>query len=379
MNDRHTLEQVAWRVGARLVVLTFAILLLGWLVVQLRSVVIQVLLAVILAAGMTPLVDGLTASPRVRAWRWRPPRALVVLALYLLLVFAILLLGALVVPPLLHQVEELVRGLPHYAEVLQSQLAALQLTYNILPGVDINETLNQQLRALLSQVSGLLSQALLVVRFALSFFSGALNGVFILILALYITADSRRILGYILYFFPADRRLQAERIAQNMGIRLGGWVRGQILLSGIIGLITLIGLSAIGVRYSVLLAVIAGIGEAIPMVGPIFSAIPAVILAFFQSPVQGFLTLALYILIQQFENHLIVPKVMERAVSLHPIAVLLALLAGSELLGVAGAILAVPVTAAVAVVVDEIRRSRASAEPLPPPVEPADTDLKAAG
>jgi predicted PurR-regulated permease PerM len=94
------------------------------------------------------------------------------------------------------------------------------------------------------------------------------------------------------------------------------------------------------------------------MIGPIVSAIPAILIASFYSPVLGLLTLGLYILIQQLENHLIVPKVMERAVSLHPLAVLLALLAGSQLMGVTGAILSVPVAAAVAVIVDEIRRER---------------------
>jgi predicted PurR-regulated permease PerM len=108
----------------------------------------------------------------------------------------------------------------------------------------------------------------------------------------------------------------------------------------------------------VLLALIAAVGEAVPMVGPIFSAIPAVIIAFFQSPLQGFLAIGLYIIVQQLENNLVVPKVMERAVSLHPLAVMVALLAGGELLGVTGAILSVPVTAALAVVIHEVRRER---------------------
>ncbi len=119
---------------------------------------------------------------------------------------------------------------------------------------------------------------------------------------------------------------------------------------------TFVGLSLIGVNYAVLLALIAAVGEAIPLIGPIISAVPAVIVAFFEFPLQGFLTLGLYILIQQLENNLIVPKVMERAVALHPLAVMVALLAGAELLGVTGAILSVPVAAAFSVVVQEARR-----------------------
>ena len=115
-------------------------------------------------------------------------------------------------------------------------------------------------------------------------------------------------------------------------------------------------------RYAVLLALIAAVGEAIPLIGPIISAIPAVIVASFQSPLQGLLTLGLYILVQQLENNLIVPKVMERAVALHPLAVMLALLAGSELMGISGAILSVPVAAALSVLVREVRLGRRERE-----------------
>jgi predicted PurR-regulated permease PerM len=159
-------------------------------------------------------------------------------------------------------------------------------------------------------------------------------------------------------FLPESRQVQACRVAEHIGQRLGGWVRGQLLLSAIIGTMTLVGLTIIGVPYAVLLSLVAAIGEAVPMIGPIVSAVPAIIIAFFVSPVQGFLTLGLYIVIQQLENNLVVPKVMGRAVSLHPVAVMLALLAGSELMGVTGAILAVPVTAALSVIVDEVRSQR---------------------
>ncbi len=350
-------EGAAWRVAAKAVLFVFAILFLVWILIQLRPVVVQVLLAVIIAAGMSPLVDQLTTSPEAQRWRWRPPRALVVLLVYVVLIGLISLVGAVVLPPLFHEVEELARRTPEYAADFQAWVETAPARYPWLPS-DLSTTLAQQLRGLTSQVIGLVSQALVVFRVALGVLSGTLNGIFTLILALYITADSRRILDYLLAFVPRDRRGQAEKVASSIGLRLGGWVRGQLLLSAIIGVMTLIGLSLIGVRYSVLLALVAAIGEAVPMVGPIFSAVPAVIIAFTQSPQQGFLTLGLYVLIQQLENNLVVPKVMGRAVELHALAVMLALLAGSELMGITGAILSVPVTAAISVIVDEIRRER---------------------
>ena len=114
----------------------------------------------------------------------------------------------------------------------------------------------------------------------------------------------------------------------------------------------------LGVPYAVVLALIAGIMEAVPNIGPIIAAVPAVAIAALYSPLQALLVLILYLVIQQLENYIIVPRVMSRAVELHPLAVLVALLVGGELLGVLGAVLAVPVTAAISVIVDEIRAER---------------------
>lgn len=353
-------EIAAWRVTTRSILFTLGVLFSVWLLVRLQGVVIQVLLSVIIAAGMMPLVDRLTQPMKLGIGRrnWTPPRALVVLVLYVLLFAVLFLLGAVLIPPVVSDVEDLVRRLPEYASQAQTLVATLPERYPFLPPIDLNGGLAGQLGALASQATAVLEQALVLVRVVLGVLSGALNGIFILILALYITQDRERIGRYIVGFMPAARQAQAEGVARRIGARLGGWLRGQIILSVIIGTMTLAGLSAIGVKYAVLLALVAAIGEAVPMVGPIFSAIPAVIVAFFQSPLQGGLTLGLYVIIQQLENNLIVPKVMERAVALHPLAVLVALLAGAELLGVTGAILSVPVAAALSVVLDETRRER---------------------
>ncbi|MDQ3700784.1 MAG: AI-2E family transporter [Chloroflexota bacterium] len=353
-------EIAAWRVVTRSILFTLGVLFAVWLLVRLQGVVIQVLLSVILAAGMMPLVDRLTRPMRLGIGRrnWTPPRALVVLVLYLLLFAVLFFLGAVLIPPVVSDVEDLVRRLPEYATQAQTLVATLPERYPFLPPLDLDGGLAGQLGAIASQATAVLEQALVLVRVVLGVLSGALNGIFILILALYITQDRERIGRYIVGFMPAARQEQVEGVARRIGERLGGWLRGQIILSVIIGAVTLAGLSAIGVRYAVLLALVAAIGEAVPMVGPIFSAIPAVIVAFFQSPLQGTLTLGLYVIIQQLENNLIVPKVMERAVALHPLAVLVALLAGAELLGVTGAILSVPVAAAFSVVLDEVRRER---------------------
>jgi predicted PurR-regulated permease PerM len=353
-------ESAAWRIVSRGILFTVGVGVALWLVIQLLGIVAQIIVAVIVAAGMTPLVDRL-AAPASRddalpASR-RPSRTLVVVALYLALLLTCGLAATLLVPPILAEAEQLIQRLPTYIAGFQELLAGLRETYPFLPPLDFATELTTQIRAGTAAVGQVLGQVVAALDLLLSF-------TLVLFMALYMTADSRRIHRYLVGLFPPERREQADSVMRGIGERLGGWVRGQLLLCTIIGVVTLIGLWLIGVRYAVLLALIAGIGELIPVIGPILSAIPAILIAFLHSPVQAGLVLLLYIFIQQFENYVVVPKVMERAVALHPLVVLVALIAGAELFGITGAILSVPVAAALSVVVIEVRRERGARERL---------------
>lgn len=358
-------ESVLWRVVSRTVLFTIAVIIGLWLLSQLTSVAIRLLLAVILAAGMKPVVDRLTARElRRRGW-WTPPRGLVVLVVYLVTILVVVLIGGLILQVVLREVTNLVNGVPVYAPRL---VAWINDVVDLVPGGRTMLTgfdVSGQLSGLLSRVVGMFAQAISVFQYVLGLVSGLLDVLMILLLALYITTDGPRIGRYLNAFLPPDRHEQSARITARIFQRLGGWVSGQILLCAIIGFISWLGLTIIGVPYAAALALVAGIMEAVPNIGPIIAAVPAVIVAALYSPWQALLVVILYIVIQQLENYIIVPRVMSKAVELHPLAVLLALMVGSELMGVLGAVLAVPVTAAISVVVDEIRTER-----LTPPVHP---------
>ena len=361
-----------WGAAWRTVALIVAIVAGVWLAAALQAIVVQVLLATIIAAGMTPLVDRLAAPEKPSARRrWRPPRAIAVLTIYAAMLALLVIVITIVVPPAARDVRDLVPRLPGIGRAWVASTIALLEGVPLLAGVDIAQSLGQLVDQLLQQVANLVGQALKVVQFAVGFFATALDSVFVLILALYLTADATRIRAWAIGFVPPAQRLRASRIAEHVGTRLGGWLRGQLLLSAIIGVVVLIGLLILGVPYAVLLALVAAIGEAIPMVGPILSAIPAVLVGLTQSPTTGLLVLALFVVVQQLENHLIVPQVMERAVEIHPLAIMLALLAGSQLMGITGAILSVPVAAAIAVILDEFRHPDESGD-LAPDEAPAD-------
>jgi predicted PurR-regulated permease PerM len=351
-------EGAAWRVLSRAILFTFAVLISLWLLGQLTSVIVRVVLAIILAAGMKPLVDRLTARELRRQGWWTPPRGLVVLVVYVLMIVLVSSAGGLILQVVVVELQNLINGVPVYAPRIVSGVNDF---LDLIPGgrdMVADFDIAGQLSGIVSQVFSVVGQAVFVFQRVIGLLSGLLDVLMILLLALYITTDGPRIGRYLRAFLPPDRHEQAGRVTSRIFVRLGGWVSGQIILCVIIGSVSWVGLTLIGVPYAVVLALIAGIMEAVPNVGPIIAAVPAVIIAALYSPWQALLVAILYLLIQQLENYVIVPRVMSKAVELHPLAVLLALMVGGELMGVLGAVLAVPVTAAISVIVDEVRAER---------------------
>jgi predicted PurR-regulated permease PerM len=348
-------EQAAWRVVVRGICLIFGLILLALLVRELQTVIVQLLLAILLAAAVTPSVDRatrVTATDR----RWRVGRGLAAAAVSLGGAIVLALASIAVLSTALPDLARLVANLPVYAGRVQHAIADLAVA---------NPELAARLSGALPSVadaaggaSALLSQAPHLLGVATGVFSAVLHVVFTLFLALYLTIDGERIRRYAIEFLPFDRHGQALELTDRIGTRLGSWARGEALLAAIIGGMTWVGTSLIGLPYAAALALIAGAGELVPTLGPIIAAIPLIAVGLLSSPTQGLLALILAVTVQQLENNLIVPRVMGQAVDLHPVVVMLAILAGGELLGISGALLAVPVVASLSVVVDEFRRER---------------------
>jgi predicted PurR-regulated permease PerM len=344
-------EQAALRVVFRSILLIVLVATLLWFAWTVRGVLVLLLIASILATGLTPIVDKISGRDS-RTGKARMPRAVAVLLIYLALILLISLFAVGVMPPLIHQAEELVRNLPSYTEDLRGQLRALAEVYPFLAGLD--QRLSDQLGNALGEFAAIFGQAAGVLRFALGLASGLLDFLLLLVLTLYLVVDGGQIRRWLIRLLPEESRPLAEGVTAGARHRISSWMIGQAALSLIIGTATYIGLTILGIPYALLLAVVAAVGELIPMVGPIISAVPAVIVALFISPVRALLTVGLYILIQQLENNLVVPMVMRRAINLPPVVVMAALLMGSEILGIIGAILSLPVAAAISVLIDEL-------------------------
>jgi predicted PurR-regulated permease PerM len=274
--------------------------------------------------------------------RRRVPRWLAILLLYVAFLLVAALILALVLPPLVQQVGQLAQDMPAYLDQLQRFLIAR--------GVLKPRTSWTALLPNLQQPGAVLTNVFGAVQGVLGVFGALIT---VLILPFYLLLESASIHASLLRTVKPENRARADRMARAATIKVGAWLGGQLLLSVIIGTTATIGFWIIGVPYFYVLGLLAAVGEMIPVVGPIIAAVPAILLGLTVSPQTALIVLA-YCWAQQFvENNLLVPRIMERQVGVSPVTIMVALLVGSTLLGLVGAILAVPSAAIVQLILRE--------------------------
>lgn len=304
-----------------------------WTLWQIRDIVLYCFIALLLAGVIYPLANW--------AARYRIPRVVSVLCVYFGLFGLLALIITLLIPALISQSSALVevygQHLGNATQFLQSASFMQHIQQN---GFDLGAS------GLQNQVQALASNALSV---ATDVFGGIAGFIVVLVLALYLVIEDSAIKNIFHQWVPKMYQEFFTRVTWLIMEKLGAWIRGQMLLCFIIGLLYLVAFWVVGVPYALLLAVLGGIFEFVPYVGPILAAIPAVILAFTASPAIGIATIVALIIIQQLENNLIVPKVMQRSIGMNPIVSILAFLIGAKLFGIVGAIAAIPVALAITV------------------------------
>jgi predicted PurR-regulated permease PerM len=311
-----------------------------WVLYLVRHVLLVLYVAVLFAVGFSPAVRWLEQRLAGR----RIPRWAAILVLYLGFLAAVTGICLIVLPPLFRQASELQTALPSYIDQMQSFLIARGVISHNYTWSELVQQMPSPGMALTSVVQA--------VQGALGVLGALLT---VLILPVYLLLESKALQVGLVRLFPRDRRLQMGRVIQDVGVKVSAWVGGQILLSLIIGSTAALGLWLLGVPYFYVLALLAGIGELIPIVGPIIAAVPAVLVALTVSTQTGLFTV-IYFTVQQFvENHFLVPRMMERQVGVSPVTVIVALLIGSELMGLVGALLAVPTAAIIQVLFQELR------------------------
>lgn len=333
-------------VNLLLVVSTGLLLVLLW---QLRSLLVTLMIAIVVAAALAPIIES--------AQKLRIPRWLAVIVVYLGLIAILTGLGILIGPTVVQQIERLIRRLPTYLEIVRSLLENLVIRFGIgEPGAvsPISQLFNTQ--ALTGWV--IRSSQQLVVR-SYSVTRGILGGFFSLVLALvlsgYLLSGSKNLIKGLVSLFPKpwDERLEAQ--VEPVAQRMGGYIQGRVLVSAILAIAITIGLRFLGLtEFAVGLGVIAGVTDLIPFFGPVLGAIPALIVAIAQGGLTFFWVLLLFVIIQNLETYVLDPLLVGNSVKVHPLYQLLAVLGGTQVLGIIGALIVPPWIAGAAVLLENL-------------------------
>lgn len=309
-----------------------------------KDVLALFFVAIILASAFDPLIDWFQ--------KFRIPRAASIIGVYI--VFFIVIGGAiyLLTGPIVTQVKDLSRAFPEIYTKIQQGL-------QVISGSVTKENIST---SFLDITKGLTAATSSIFNVATSIFGGIISFFMVLVITFYLTVEEDGMKRFVKSITPLKNQKYISDLIGAMQKRMGYWLRGQLFLSLIVFVMVYIGLTLLQVKYALILAVVAGIFEIIPFLGPWISAIPGIFFAFSQSPTTAIFVAILYFAVQQIENNLIVPKVMGKTTGLNPLVVILALLMGARLAGVIGALLAVPVALAVSVYIETVIASKKAKE-----------------
>jgi len=325
---RRLLQTVATVAGA---IILFAVL---WAA---REALLLIYISALIAMGFSPIVRVLE---RVRG----VPRWLAILVIYLAIVVVLVLLGLMIIPPLVAQGATLWAKMPAYFNEFQTYLIKHKL---MIHRVTLEE-------AVQSAPTGTGGNAVGTVLVAISSLIGGVFGfITILILSFYLLIEAQPMFDALMRFAPAGRRADVATAARQAVIKVSAWLRAQLVLAGVMGVFAAIGLYLLGVPYFYVIALIAAIGETIPIVGPIIGGITAVAVSITVSTQLALTVGGYFLVLHQLEANVLVPKIMERGVGVSPVVVMIALLIGGALWGLVGAILAIPTAAIISVIVSE--------------------------
>ena len=314
-----------------------------WVGFIVRDALLIVYVSMLLAIGFSPIVRIIERQKVLPVAR-RLPRWLAILILYVAILGTLAIVISLVFPPLVEQATALWKKFPELFERTQEFLMRKGvLKQHVTMGEAVAAT------------PGGGGDAVGKVAGAVANVAGGVFGVItILILTFYMLVDSWSLRHQALQLFPKDQRQRADAASRVVMEKVSAWLTGQLLLAGAIGGSSAIGLWALGIPFFYVLALLSAIGEMIPIVGPILSAIPAIAVASTLGLQKVIAVIIFFLVQQQLENHILVPKIMSRQVGVSPVTVIISLLIGGAWLGIVGALLAVPTAAILQVIAAEI-------------------------
>ncbi len=333
-------------------VIKAVLILVGvWLLFELRSLVLDVIAAVVIGSAIEPGVRRLT-----RKWI---PRVLAVVIIYLALFAVFFSIFFFFLPSVFQDFAALLSSLPTYLDTLNRMSAFDEFArvLGVAPPPDLSTAnLIEGARSGFGGGGGF-GNAFTAIA---SVFGGVFSFVLITILSFYFAVIDTGVDDFISIVAPRAHQAYVLDLWRRSREKIGLWMQGQLLLAVIMGVLVYLGLTILGVKHALILAVVAAVFEIIPVFGPTLAAVPAILIGFAAGGfTAGLLVVALYVILQQFENHLIYPLVVTRVVGVPPILVILALIVGAQLAGFLGILLAVPMAAIIQEFVRDVRDRRA--------------------
>ena len=306
-----------------------------WFLILLRDILAILFIVFVIVTAVSPLIE--------RLMKKGVPRPIAIASIYLTLLGAVILIFSIIIPPIAHQFNQL-------ADLLPKLLEKITPLYNTLKEGNFISASQENLKNLASQLTQFGTNIFGVTRGLISGFVAIIT---IMALSLYILLEDKKIKDFIKFIVPTPQRAPVIAILKKIGDKMGGWLRGQVILMFVVGIIYWLTMIVLGIPFALMLAVIGGLLEILPTIGPIFIGILVAIVAFTVAPWKAVAVLVLFFIIQQTENNFLVPKIMQKTIGVSPVFIILAILIGAKLLGILGAILAVPAMAGLAVVIEQ--------------------------
>jgi len=335
-NDDPPVRTVRFEIAPRSILLILAVIAGILLVARLWQIILILIIALVLAGTFSPVVTWLE--------RHRVPRSLALALILIALLGFIVGLGVLIIPAFVHQFGTLSTDAPR----IQARLADLAARVPPLAGQADTirsakpERIFAPIGAYALKSAGAAAQLVIF-------------GFTTVVIAFYLIADHERVQGFLFALLPRRFHIRTARVLLDMETVVGGYMRGQAITSLSIGVFAFVVLQIMGVPAALPLAILAAFADLIPLVGPVLAIAPSVLFAITVGPLQAVIVLIALVVYHQFESHLLLPRVYGQSLRLSPLAVIVALLVGETLLGIVGALLALPMAAGIRVLVENFR------------------------
>lgn len=310
-----------------------------WIAYLISDILIMILFAVIITSAVDRWVFKLQ--------RFGLPRMINVILIYVIAILILAGISYLVVPLLLFQTGQLMENLPDYYNQVSNY-------FGFESSITQASVLTKSQDLLIKIEDYLLMAGGGAFSLFRNIFSGVAMVVITFVLSFYLSLQEDGVKKFLQFISPRQHESYILDLWQRTNRKLGKWLQAQLFLGLIVGVLVFIGLTILGVPYAFVLALIAAMFELVPMAGPIIASIPAIVLGFLVSPLTGILTVVFYAFLQPFENNVIVPHVMKRAVGLNPVIIIISLLIGAQLGGIIGMLLAVPVAAVIVEILGDL-------------------------